>query len=127
MSNRRINLVGQIFGKLTVQSFSEVNAGGNAVRLCICTCGGTKQASTGHLRCGSISSCGCEKANNAKKHGMFGTPEYSAYNNAHERCTNPKNERYPRYGVRGIQFRYTSFEQFLADVGPRPSPAHSLD
>jgi hypothetical protein len=33
----------------------------------------------------------------------------------------------PDYGGRGIQLRYTSFEQFLADVGPKPSPGHSLD
>src|SRR5579872_561768 len=55
------------------------------------------------------------------------TPEYIAYNHALARCTRETNRAWKDYGGRGIQFRYTSFEQFLADVGLRPSPAHSLD
>lgn len=35
--------------------------------------------------------------------------------------------RDPRYAGRGIQVLYESFEAFLADVGPAPSPDHSID
>jgi hypothetical protein len=31
------------------------------------------------------------------------------------------------YGGRGIEFRFISIEQFFAELGPRASPAHSLD
>jgi len=47
-----------------------------------------------------------------------------------ERCGNPKNAAYSLYGGRGITVcdRWRdSFEAFLADVGRRPSPVHSLD
>jgi len=46
------------------------------------------------------------------------------------RCYRPRNHRYAWYGGRGIRVcdRWrTSFEAFLADVGPRPTPRHSLD
>jgi hypothetical protein len=46
------------------------------------------------------------------------------------RCFNPRTVGYPDYGGRGITmcpaWRH-SFEAFLADMGPKPSPAHSLD
>lgn len=53
--------------------------------------------------------------------------EWRAYYNAKDRCTRPNNISYPYYGGRGIQFLYESIEQFIADVGFRPSPQHSLD
>ncbi len=55
-----------------------------------------------------------------------GTPEYLAFYNAKARCTNPKASEWKHYGGRGIEFRFTSFEQFLAEIGPRP-PGLSLD
>jgi hypothetical protein len=53
--------------------------------------------------------------------------EYSRYTAARNRCNNPKNPQYEYYGGRGIEFRFESFEQFLAEVGRRPSPNYSID
>jgi len=63
----------------------------------------------------------------ARKHNMSGTPEYKAYDGAKDRCTRSTHKRWQDYGGRGIEFRFTSFEQFLAELGPRPTPEHTLD
>lgn len=58
------------------------------------------------------------------------SPEYLAWLNMKSRCNNPDNNRYHLYGKLGVQVcgRWlSSFESFLADVGPRPSDAHSID
>lgn len=57
------------------------------------------------------------------------TPEYRAWHSMKARCANPRNPRYSAYGGRGITVceRWESFENFFADVGPRPTPRHSID
>jgi hypothetical protein len=61
------------------------------------------------------------------KHGLTKTPEVRAYYSAKSRCTSPSNDNYKRYGGRGIKFLFTSVEQWLAELGSRPSPEHSVD
>jgi hypothetical protein len=58
---------------------------------------------------------------------MSYTPEWGVYNAARARCTNPKTKNYRDYGGRGIKFLFTGIESFIADIGHRPSPLHSLD
>ena len=57
------------------------------------------------------------------------TPEYQAWIDMRRRCTNPNNADWKQYGGRGIKVcdRWIeSFDNFLADMGPRPSPKHSI-
>ncbi len=61
------------------------------------------------------------------KHGAAGTPEYNAFSSAKGRCTNPKNRCWSGYGGAGIKFLFTSFDQWLDELGPRPSPHYSVD
>lgn len=62
--------------------------------------------------------------------GYVPSSEYSVWVGIKTRCLNPNDHGYPRYGGRGITIceRWRdSFEAFLADVGRRPSPGHSID
>jgi hypothetical protein len=56
--------------------------------------------------------------------------EYFAWAAMKARCYNPSHPGYARYGERGIRIcdRWLeSFDNFLADMGPRLSPEHSID
>lgn len=58
---------------------------------------------------------------------MYGSPEYWAYHGARQRCTNPKANGYRNYGGRKIEFRFSSFGEWFATLGPRPGPEYSVD
>lgn len=95
---------------------------------CRCQCGMTQLVKSWDLRTGHSKSCGCMQ-NVTHGHSFVGkkTPEWLAYNDAKQRCSNPNNPAYKDYGERGIRVEFASFEEFLADIGARPSPDLSLD
>lgn len=69
-----------------------------------------------------------EKAS-SYKHGWANTPTYRSWTSMHSRCRDPRNGSYAQYGARGITVcgRWAAFENFLEDMGERPSLDHQLD
>lgn len=66
------------------------------------------------------------------RHGRGHTPVWYTWCGLRQRCLNPRNPNYPRYGGRGITVAERwlgkrGFDNFLADMGDKPSPAHTLD
>lgn len=61
-------------------------------------------------------------------HGMRGTKIYKSWENMRQRCNNPNNTAYSRYGGRGITVcdDWGDFQQFLSDMG-QPLPGLQLD
>jgi len=60
----------------------------------------------------------------------YGEAEYRIWRAMIARCRNPNVKSYPHYGGRGIKVYepwLTSYLEFLAHVGRRPSPQHSID
>lgn len=97
---RRHDIAGQRFGLLTADAFAYRGSGGHAYWHCKCDCGGQKVVRYGHLKSGNVSSCGC--ANTRKTHGEARSRLYVIWTGIKQRCTNPNNIEFPRYGGRGI-------------------------
>jgi hypothetical protein len=133
------DLTGQIFGQWTVLFLVKTEGPrlyGGARWWCRCTCGTEKLVSASNLISRKSSRC-----HRCRTHKLFHkmqsstkeerqTPEYGIYCSMINRCTNPKNSGYKNYGGRGIQVcrRWMeSFQAFLEDMGPRPSPQHTLE
>lgn len=56
-------------------------------------------------------------------------PDYNVWRKMRNRCLNPLNEDFRYYGGRGIRIcgAWSSFAQFLHDMGPRPSPEYTIE
>lgn len=100
---------------------------------CRCVCGKERLVVKTQLSKGKSKSCGC-KRQSTLRHGYTRVgkvkAEWQAWNHMKQRCYNPKDKHYHDYGARGItvceEWR-NSFDTFLADMGDKPSPKHSLD
>jgi len=136
MGNKRVKLQleGKRFGKLVVIKDVGVNKQGTYMWLCKCDCGNEKIVKGASLKYGSTNSCGCGIIESIikthTKHGSVNSVEYSTWEGMKARCYNKNTPRYSEYGGRGISVceRWiNSFENFLSDMGERPSNKHSLD
>jgi hypothetical protein len=124
---------GTVYHRLTVVR-TTTSATGQKMLHCTCACGGTIVASRSNVRLGKTRSCGCyrrEQIQHANtRHGQAKTGVYRVWAGMIRRCHNPTAEGYAFYGARGVvvcdEWR-RDFAVFFAEVGPRPSPQHSLD
>lgn len=134
------------FGRLTVIGGAPdiVAPSGFAAKAALvrCDCGVEKIVRARGLVVGHTASCGCLQraltavkiAERSRTHGQCGvstrTSEWSIWSGMRQRCANPGVQSYPNYGGRGISVceRWAnSFEAFFEDMGPKPSPTHSIE
>lgn len=100
---------------------------------CQCDCGTETEVLLENLRTGSVQSCGCARAESNRErlttHGDAATPLHRVWCLLRQRCENPRNQDYPRYGARGIRVckRWQDYANFKADMGPHPGPGWSID
>lgn len=120
-----LDITGNRFGSLV--ALCAITIGHPTMWLCRCDCGNEKEIYLGSLRNGTTRSCGCRRVSASKARATHGhrrqkefTPEYRSHMAAKSRCNNPNNNKYLLYGGRGIEFRFKDFEEFFAELGPRP-------
>lgn len=123
---RKLDLAGKKYGRLTLIEVIGVNLSKQRVWKCLCECGKEHVVSQAHITNGKVTSCGCYRRERATTHGMHRTPEWFAFQHAKARCK-PDHESHEHYFDRGIRVKFSSFEEFFAEVGFRPSVGHSLD
>lgn len=96
-----IDLKGQTFNRLTVIQDNKREKG-NVIWQCKCSCGNIVFASSARLKNGSVKSCGCLKIEKITKHGLNKHTLNQKWRNMKDRCLNPNQKYYYRYGGRGI-------------------------
>lgn len=124
-SLEREDLTGMVFERLTVIRPVVVSRGRRLSLMwrCKCACGSERLESSYKLKGGRLRSCGCLRST----HGMANSSEYRIWGGIIDRCRNPNNNNWHNYGGRGIEVRFKSFEEFYAEIGPRPHPLLTVD
>lgn len=123
---------GTRYHRLTVISIAD-SVNGKSYSMCRCDCGSTIAVKNVHLRRSNTRSCGCLREEYLRSgpttHGMSRSIEYAIWRAMRSRCEYPKCVGWKNYGGRGIKVcaRWRVFDNFLADMGRRPSATHSID
>ena len=134
MNARVIDMTGNRYASLIALRPSGSAKSGDLKWQFRCDCGSEFEANGYYARSGKIISCkkcGLERTRIASvKHGLSETPEFYIWTGIHTRCYNQNATSYKNYGARGVVIcdRWKdSFENFLLDMGERPSNNHSID
>lgn len=122
--NKKIDIIGKKFGKLTVIEFSHYQ-GGHIYYRCICECGKIVYARRSDFirKQYPKTSCGCEQWKFQKKHNSYKEKLYNCWIAMKQRCLNPQNRYYKNYGARGISIceewknNYVIFQKWAKENG----------
>ena len=129
---KKLDLIGQRFGKLLVTKYLGINNYGKSIWLCKCGCEKETIATSGNLKSGNSKSCGCSRKNGGNlihnhRSKNQASKTYNTWSGIVQRCNNKNSKSYKNYGKRKIKVcnrwnpkRGGSFINFLNDVGEIP-------
>lgn len=127
--------IGSRYGRLVVVGIDGGTLDGGTLAICDCDCGTKAVLVVAYrARSGKAGSCGCLAREGAVARGLrarkrsaaeTASAEYKTWVSMRSRC----NPRKAGYGARGIRCceRWAVYENFLADMGRKPTPDHSID
>lgn len=118
---------GQRFGRWFVLERAGSDSCGKSAWLCCCDCGTLRVVGLPSLRSGRSKSCGCLNRGISSTHKATGTQTYKVWIQMVRRCHGSNAPTiYQGRGITVCDQWKNSFETFLADMGERPSLAHSI-
>lgn len=121
------SLVGEKYGRLTINEYSHTDDNGDTCWHAICECGNAKVVKRTNLKMGHTKSCGClakelssarESTHGHSKGGKV-SPTYKSWEGMKYRCKFGIG-KYGELGIKVCDSWNESFETFLADMGERP-------
>jgi len=120
---RTENIIGKVYGRLTVVSIDPVMKDKRFCFICQCSCGNRTTAKPNDLKHGRVVSCGCQLREKSIQrltiHGGAKTRLFSIWMDMRKRCSNPHHWAYKYYGGKGVTVcdRWNDFEKFRDDMG----------
>ncbi|MCP4394334.1 MAG: hypothetical protein GY804_08755 [Alphaproteobacteria bacterium] len=125
--DRKIDLIGKRFGRLTVISDNSAPHHKQTMYRCNCACGETTMVSYIHLVTEHTRSCGCLRkeqfGDRSRTHGHSGSIEYNTWCGMKDRVYNPKGDFYHHYGKAGVTIDTAwdnDYMEFYNALGDRP-------
>jgi hypothetical protein len=130
----RPNIIGEVYGYLTVVAEAGRTKHNKRIVECNCKCGAvgvTRELEKLRIakKGGRISSCSCYLREIETTHGDSKSITYQSWHSMIRRCNDPSCKAYPKYGGSGITVcdRWLDYENFKADMGERPSRDYQID
>lgn len=124
---KKKNIIGQKFGRWTVEEEMEKSSYGQRMFKCKCSCGNVRVLSYANLVGGTSKSCGCYNVEKiierSTTHGRSDSEKlYSVWVAMRGRCNNPSNPSYKNYGGKGVRVceewnNYENFRNFMLEHG----------
>lgn len=122
MLGMRTEVIGKRFGKLLVVGKGAANRNRSVLWECRCDCGARLLLRYREILRGASSRCKCTRRQQTQR--MSNSAEYKSWVSMRQRCS--PGGAYFSKGV-AVCERWSSFANFMADMGSRPSPNHSID
>lgn len=126
----KTEVIGKRFGRqVAMSAFKEIGTYNKYV-VVRCDCGSPdRMINITALRNGTSKSCGCLHKEKVTKHGLRSHPIYRAWVSMIDRCNNPANKRYSRYGGRGITVcqEWHDVHRFVDDMSESYSEGLTID
>jgi hypothetical protein len=132
--------IGKSYCYLTVLELGESISTGSVGIKCACKCGNVSTYAASLVFTGKRISCGCYRHDKTRQKHTYkkskhrrAHPDYALYCTMKRRCKSPTATQYENYGARGIKIcerwdnNCNGFENFINDMGPRPSKNYSID
>ena len=127
----REDLSGRVFSMLTALEFVRREQYAT-IWLCRCECGRDLEVKARLLKIGSTKHCGCQRKPVSNEHRAPVHYLQRIMSAMRQRCHNPDNKGFHRYGGRGIEVcqewrRRGGWKLLLSEIGERPTVKHTVD